>query len=175
MCECKTKSTWDINMEKNFQTPPWVCDLMVSLVDGSPKRILEPTPGKGNLVAAIRRKFPLAEISTVQTDFISYVPDIHFDCVIANPPFSPMSLGFFFLLRFFDFSTNVIALMPWFILINSKKRTRILKDRGLCQIIHLPRSVFPKSRVQTCIMKFVEGYKEDIQLRLVIQEPSVHH
>ena len=45
-----------------FQTPTWVCDIMSSLVEGNPKRILEPTPGQGNLVNSLRRHYPTADI-----------------------------------------------------------------------------------------------------------------
>jgi len=147
----------------NFQTPDWVCDMMASLIDPNVERILEPTPGQGNLIQAITRKFPRAEIFCPDDDFFSMnAQDILVDCVVANPPFSPMALGYRMLDRFFEFSGNVIALMPWLVLINSEKRTSKLMKRGLSKIIHLPRRAFQGSRVQTCILKFSEGYEGDI-------------
>jgi len=161
----------------HFQTPQWVCDIMASLVDGSPKKILEPTPGQGNLVKALRHHFPTADIVlehdilTLQTnepvrDFMAMSPR-PVDWVVANPPFTPMTLGYQMLDRFFSFSPNVIALMPWLVLINSQARTAQLIQRGLCHVIHLPRTAFPGARVQTCILKFKEGHKGTVSLTFV--------
>jgi len=150
-------------MNNDFQTPDWVCELMVSLIDTDAKRILEPTPGEGNLTQVLHENFSRAEIFCPDGDFFSMnVRDILIDCVVANPPFTPMALGYRMLNRFFEFSGNVIVLMPWLVLINSEKRTNQLIEHGLSRIIHLPRRAFPGSRVQTCILKFSEEYDGDI-------------
>lgn len=149
--------------ETNFQTPIWVCKVMASLVDTDVERILEPTPGKGNLARVLHENFSSAEIVCPSGDFFSMnAQDILVDCVVANPPFSPTALGYRMLERFFEFSGNVIVLMPWVVLINSEKRTNDLVKRGLSRIIHLPRRAFRGARVQTCILKFSEGYDRDI-------------
>ncbi len=150
------------NTENNeFQTPKWVCDFMVSLVGYYPDTILEPTPGKGNLINAIVREFPGATLLATCPDFMNTKP-IPVDVVIANPPFTPMTKGYEMLDRFFEFSGHVIALMPWLTLINSEKRLKRLKEHGLYEIIHLPRSVFKGSRVQTCVLVFLPEYRGQI-------------
>ncbi|MCK5608057.1 hypothetical protein KAR91_39620, partial [Candidatus Pacearchaeota archaeon] len=65
----------------NFQTPDWVCNIMASTMDDVPEwgewyldggtyTILEPTPGEGNLVNILKRKFPHATIITPEADFL---------------------------------------------------------------------------------------------------------
>jgi len=75
--------------DSDFQTPLWVCRLMVSRIFDNPKRILEPTPGRGNLVRVLASRFPSAEILTPE-DFWSF-PVTPVDWVVANPPFSHAS------------------------------------------------------------------------------------
>lgn len=145
----------------DFQTPAWVCEFMATSVYGYPNLILEPTPGNGNLVDAIRKNHPSTKILTPENDFME-MDIVDVDFVIANPPFTPMPLGYKMLDRFFEFSGNVIALMPWLTIINSEKRLDKLKSNGLREIVHLPRSVFKGSRVQTCILMFTDGYKDQI-------------
>ena len=150
------------NTENNdFQTPEWVCNFMVSLVGCYPDTILEPTPGNGNIITAIVKEFPGATILHGHDDFMNMEP-VKVDVVIANPPFTPMAKGYEMLDRFFEFSGHVIALMPWMTVINSEKRLQRLKEHGLCEIIHLPRSVFKGSRVQTCILVFLDGWEGPI-------------
>ena len=145
----------------DFQTPDWVCDFMVTSIHGYPYNILEPTPGNGNLVNAIKKHLPDTHILTPENDFMEMdICDVDF--VIANPPFTPMTTGYQMLDRFFEVSGNVIVLMPWLTIINSEKRLDKLKANGLREIIHLPRSVFKGSRVQTCILMFTKGYRGDI-------------
>jgi len=150
----------------DFQTPEWVCDIMVSLIDGDPKAILEPTPGQGNMVKSIRKRFHKPHICSPACDFLIFSTHIPFDYVIANPPFTPMRLGYQMLEHMFDFSTEVITIMPWLTIINSEKRSKWLVDRGLQKIIHLPRRAFKGSRVQTCILKFTKDYEGDIIFKL---------
>ena len=40
----------------NFQTPEYVCDYMASFLPNNAGYILEPTPGKGNLVKVLEQK-----------------------------------------------------------------------------------------------------------------------
>lgn len=143
----------------DFQTPEWICKIMIRQVPLSAKTFLEPTPGAGNLVNAIKAQFP---------DSIIYegLPYHCVDCIVANPPFTPMKLGYEMLDTFFKLSDHIIILMPWLALINSEKRTQEYMNRGLKQIIHLPRSAFPGSRVQTCILVFEKGYPGQVTFQI---------
>ena len=145
-----------------FQTPEWVCDIMAKMMSELvifPETILEPTPGAGNLVKAINRRYPNSIIYT-PTDFFQF--DKKVDCIVGNPPFTPMKVGYDILNRCFELSDNIIFLMPWLALINSEKRTQLYMDRGLKRIVHLPRKAFTGSRVQTCIMQLQDGYHDTI-------------
>lgn len=149
---------------KDFQTPVWVCEHMINLITikssaDIPNTFLEPTSGEGNLVKSIDKRFPSSTIYTPKRfeDFNKKV-----DWIIANPPFTPMKLGYQILNRCFELSGNIIILMPWIALINSEKRTKKYIEQGLKLVIHLPRRAFPGSRVQTCIMVFEWGYRGGI-------------
>ena len=151
----------------DFQTPTWVCNGMISMIDElikSPETILEPTPGDGNLVRAIENRY--------QYSFV-YEPTFFFefnrkvDCIVGNPPFTPMKKGYDILERCFELSDNIIFLMPWLALINSEKRTKLYIDHGLKRVVHLPRKAFSGSRVQTCIMVFQKGYQDKIEFGVI--------
>ena len=144
----------------DFQTPIWVCEIMVGLVKGYPKTILEPTPGAGNLVNVIKTKFPNSTIYA--PDRFETLGDIHVDYIIANPPFTPTKESYIWMSKFFESSNNIIVLMPWWSIINSQKRTKEYVNWGLKRIIHLPRKAFPGIRVQTCVLVFQRGYRGDI-------------
>lgn len=139
---------------------PWVCDYMVSLVPAAVKTVLEPTPGKGNLVGALTRY----QI-TAPDDF--WLVSGWWDCVVMNPPFTPMEQGYKILYRCMEMTDIIIALMPWLVLINSEKRTRDIKNFGLKSVTHLPRSAFPGARVQTCVLKMWRGYEGDREFILL--------
>ena len=146
----------------DFQTPEWVCDIMAKMISELvtfPETILEPTPGSGNLVKAIDRRYPSSIIYT-PSDFYQF--DKKVDIVVGNPPFTPMAKGYEILERCFELSDNIIFLMPWLALINSEKRTQLYKKKGLKKVMHLPRKAFPGSRVQTCIMQFQVEYHDTI-------------
>lgn len=148
----------------DFQTPDWVCDIMVKQISELPYRpdtILEPTQGEGNLVRAIDRVYPSCIIYAPQ-DFFTF--DEQVDLIVGNPPFSPMSVGYDILERCFELSDNIIMLMPWLSLINSVKRTLLYKEHGLRTVIHLPRNAFKGSRVQTCILIFRHGHTGKTEL-----------
>ena len=103
---------------KNFYpTPKKMIKRMAKLIKGSPKKILEPSAGKGDLVEGIAemnfhhrghyigQKFRRADFSTIEankdlratlrgkrikvidTDFLSYSAPDKYDLIIANPPF----------------------------------------------------------------------------------------
>lgn len=141
----------------DFQTPPEICKYMVSLIPNGCKTILEPTPGKGNIVKELSNYNV-----TAPEDFFKLNTFYKFDCIVMNPPFTPMKLGYKILYECMFMSNNIIALMPWLVLINSTKRTNDIVNFGLKSITHLPRNVFKGSRVQTCILQMAKGYKGDI-------------
>ena len=141
----------------DFQTPEWVCKHMAYLVPFGTKTILEPTPGEGNLVKALSEY----EV-TAPEDFWEWSG--RWDCIVMNPPFSPMKQGYKILYRCMTMSDNIIALMPWLTLINSERRTKDIVDFGLRSVIHLPRKTFPGSRVQTCIMVMDKKFQGDAKL-----------
>ncbi len=148
-------------MNDNFQTPLIVCDYMASLV---PKRknlsILEPTPGKGNLVSALRKKGNV----TAPKRFESVIGK-EFDIIVMNPPFTPMERGYYFLSECMKMSNHVIALLPWFILINSDRRLNEIKSYGLKAVTHLPRKTFPGCRIQTCVLEMKQGWTGPTDLK----------
>jgi len=146
----------------DFQTPKWVCDIMLNELIGDPMSVLEPTPREGNLVNAIHNKYPLAHI-TAPTEFHE-LESSRYDAIVTNPPFTPMTVGYDILDSLLCQSDTIIALMPWLSLINSKKRSEKYKSAGLKKVIHLPRNAFPGSRVQCCILVFNAGYSGDILL-----------
>jgi type I restriction-modification system DNA methylase subunit len=146
--------------ETDFQTPSYVCQFMVSLLPANVSIILEPTPGKGNLVRALA-----GYRVTAPANF--WMVSGRFDAVIMNPPFTPMEQGYRILYAVMEMSDVVIALMPWLTLINSKRRTKDIKTFGLKDVIHLPRDVFSGSRVQTCILNMRKGYAGKTSLRFL--------
>lgn len=147
----------------NFQTPEWVCEIMVSMIDGDPSFVLEPTSGEGNLVRAIQKKFPDCTI-TEPNNIFQYEPEQKFDCIVANPPFTPMVKGYEILQRIIKWSDDIVILLPWLLLINSERRSKWFVENGLSEVRHLPRRAFPGSRVQTCIVKMIKDYDGYIML-----------
>ena len=148
-----------MDIDKNFQTPLYVCDYMVRQIPLECVTILEPTPGIGNLVGEMQSwGFSV----TAPENFWDISGK--FDCIVMNPPFTPMTLGYKILYRCMEMSDNIIALMPWLTLINSKKRSEKIKSFGLRSVVHLPRTVFSGSRVQTCILNMSKGYNETTQM-----------
>ena len=137
-----------IYSNKHFQTPEWCCEYMVNFLPDNCGSILEPTPGKGNLVKALQSKGEVI----APINFSSLPEDSFFDWIVMNPPFSPMKVGYEILDKCMKMSNNIVALMPWLTIINSEKRTKKIMDFGLFSITHLPRKTFPGSRVQTCIL-----------------------
>ena len=153
-----------------FQTPLSVAEQMVDLIDFDPKTILEPSSGTGNLLKVAKKKYPFVQYSSIEIDseyckiqneengfsvhcsdfFYVEIPERKFDLVLTNPPHSPMEVGYKMIERLRLFSDRIIAIMPWLWIINSWKRWENWKPY-IRQINHLPRSVFPGSRIQTAI------------------------
>lgn len=141
-------------IDTNYQTPPIVAKYMASLIPDNCGTILEPTPGLGNLVKAASKKgFVIAP-----ERFESIPISSRFDYAIMNPPFTPMSEGFRYLTSVMDMTDKIVALLPWFIIINSEKRFQFLMNWGLISVTNLPRKTFTGSRIQTCIMHLEKGY-----------------
>ena len=137
----------------DFQTPPDVCNYMTSFLPYDAGIILEPTAGIGNLV----KSCSLKGIVIAPVDFFK-MEKRNFDWVVMNPPFTPMSVGYKIFYDCMGMSNNIIALMPWLILINGEKRTRDIFSFGLVSVTHLPRTIFKGSRVQTCILELKKNY-----------------
>ena len=138
----------------DFQTHPAICKYMVGLLPAGVVSVLEPTPGVGNLVRALH-----GYQVTAPSDFFRVSGS--FDAVVMNPPFTPMELGYRILYATMQMTDIIIALMPWLTIINSQKRTDDIKAFGLKSVTHLPRSAFPGSRVQTCVLEMRRGYCAD--------------
>ena len=135
----------------HFQTPKHTCDLMVAMLPSGVKTVLEPTPGKGNLVTALSGYEVVAP-----EDF--WLTSGRYDAIVMNPPFTPMKVGYEILYECMEMSDTIIALMPWLTMINSEKRTKLIMGYGLKSITHLPRNTFKGSRVQTCILEMQKGW-----------------
>lgn len=139
----------------DFQTPDNVAEYMAAFIPEGAGTILEPHPGIGNLVKAASKKG-----TVIAPDRYENIPkNSRFDWVIMNPPFTPMILGYNCLFEVMQMSDNIIALLPWLVLLNSKQRTKEIKSFGLKSITAIPRSSFPGARVQCCILELRKGYK----------------
>jgi type I restriction-modification system DNA methylase subunit len=79
-----------LHSDNEFQTPYEVCRYMVSLIPVTAKTILEPTPGIGNMIAAIEGRFEDINI-TAPDDFFLLDRNKKYDVVIGNPPFTSKS------------------------------------------------------------------------------------
>jgi type I restriction-modification system DNA methylase subunit len=142
---------------------------MVDMIPDGAKQILEPTPGKGNLVWALRQFYGKYEV-TAPADFFKMDHRERFDAIVMNPPYSSnqaygmpedlqgLKVGYWILDRCIEMSSHVIALMPWFTLTDSDVRMRKFHDFGLKSITALPRGTFGYSRIQTCILELSEGW-----------------
>lgn len=144
-----------------FQTHPQVAKYMARLLSPFDNAyILEPTPGKGALIRAVKRIQPKCHF-TAPRDFWKLAASgkqSYFDYAIMNPPFTPMSEGFRYLQEVMTMTDEIVALMPWFTVINSERRLEKLQDFGITSITHIPRKAFPGSRVQCCILHLHNRY-----------------
>lgn len=161
-----------IEIDYNFQTPIPVCREMVRMVPIGAKKILEPTPGVGNIVKILDEyQYQI----TPADDFFLLDKSKKYDCIVMNPPFSTksafmdnapddlnlkgMKLGYHILKECMKMSDNVIALMPWFTLSDSDVRLRYLKGYGIKSLTALPRKTFQYARIQTVIIELEKGYQ----------------
>ena len=149
----------------DFQTPHKICKYMTDYLPSNAGKILEPTPGVGNLVKSLQEKGDVI----APIDFFK-LPQDRYDWIVMNPPFSPMKKGYEILYRCMDLSNNIIALMPWLTMINSHKRTQDILIFGLVSITHLPRNVFKGSRVQTCILEMRKEYSGETIFKYIKEE-----
>lgn len=157
------------NMPENshpwhFQTPEWICQVMIRLMPEQAHYILEPTPGAGNLVRALMAS---GKSVSVRAPVEFWTVKGWFDAIIMNPPFSPMLRGYQILFRCMEMTDHIVALMPWLTLINSEKRTAAIKEWGLKAVHHLPRHAFPGSRVQCCILQMERGFQGTTTFHIV--------
>lgn len=151
----------------NFQTPPPLAAYMASLIPVRYRRslVIEPTPGAGNLLVALG-KAGFTHVEAPPGDFFRWTPTRQPKVVLGNPPWSPMQLAYEILERCLaDFEPQfVVMLMPWLTLINSDRRTRMLREFGLRKVLHVPRSLFPGIRAQCCILVLEKGYAGEVKL-----------
>jgi hypothetical protein len=153
----------------NFQTPLDVAKYMCSMIPSEAYTILEPTPGKGNILKYLQNYHVTAPDNFFEMDL-----DL-FDCIVMNPPFSikyayglpkefdykGMRLGYYILTECMRMSDHVIALMPWFTISDSDVRLRYIKKFGLKSITALPRKTFQYCRIQTCVLELYKGWEKD--------------
>lgn len=157
---------------ENFQTPPVVAAYMASLIptfwalNGT---ILEPTPGKGNLVTAIKNEAEnrnaYGNSICAPERFEDIASGSRFNCAVMNPPFTPMKEGYRYLTEVMRMTDDIIALLPWFIIINSQKRLDNIMDWGLVSVINLPRKTFAGSRIQCCVLVMKKGYSDKTEIK----------
>ena len=163
-------------IDTNYQTPPDVCEYMASLLTQNQLNVLEPTPGLGNLVTALKNAGK--KVYTPDDYFLQrkkILSEKYWDAVVLNPPFSSksafldnapeewedargMKFGYRMLLEAMTLSNTVIALMPWFTISDSDVRLRFIKEFGLRSITALPRKTFEYARIQTCVLVLEKGY-----------------
>lgn len=165
----KDAPEYDPGKAYDFQTPVPVCRYMVSLLPEGITTVCEPTPGRGNLVGILLQ----AGYSVTAPPNFWDVIDQRYDAVVCNLPFSKntfrdlpdkfkalKSMEVFYKAMGYvlAMSDNVIALVPWFMLIDSDKRMKSLFRYGMISVTCLPRSTFPNIRVQTCVLQLQKGY-----------------
>ncbi len=161
-----------------FQTPRPIARYMQSLIPIGVNTLLEPTPGSGNLIHGLNGKYEI----TAPIDFF-LIDRKRYDCVIMNPPFTSNEailsnapagvkkltgsrFSNWFLYEMLEWSDSVIALMPWYVIINSAKRTQKLIDFGLVSITSIGRPWF-NTRVQTCILQLKRGSNKTTAFKLM--------
>lgn len=165
--------------KRDFQTPAYVGEYMVSLLEGKGiTKVCEPTPGQGNLVKCLLDK---GYHVTAPLDYF-LMKQQRFDAVIGNPPFSAkyaflenatpeylgggMSLGYQILFDSLKMSDNVIMLMPWVTISDSDVRLRALMRFGLKSVTLLPRKTFQYARIQTCVFELQKGYNRTTEFKV---------
>lgn len=154
------------DLNQLFQTPLEVARYMTSMIPDGTVTVLEPTAGNGNIL-----RFLNSYTVTAPVNYFDLLQQ-KFDCVIMNPPFSSkyvfgipngitdrgMKIGYRILFECMEMSDHVIALMPWFLLLDSSVRMKKLIDYGLKSITALPRSTFDYARIQCAIFELERGF-----------------
>lgn len=164
MAQNKTK---DLAYVNDFQTPENVARYMAGLIPDGTKTVLEPTPGKGNIV-----KHLWSYNITAPEDYWQLDKTTRFDCIIGNLPFSSktffncpvefegkgMKVAYEQLKVLMQMSDNLVMLMPWFTISDSDVRLRMIKSFGLISVTALPRKTFQYARIQTCVLHMKKGF-----------------
>ena len=128
-------------INNSIETPDWLCQIMVNMIPQGVKEVLEPTPGKGNLVRVLKTNgYEVIAPEKFENLNNSY------QCIVMNPPFTPSALAFEIFFSCLGKSDSIIAIMPWSIL-NSDRRMKYLQVFGLVQFCAVSRNSFgPSSR-----------------------------
>jgi len=161
-------------IDNRFQTPPVICEYMCSMIPRNACTILEPTYGEGNILRALDNMQQSLAIMAPY-NFFDLDKNKRFDAIVMNPPFSSkyaygvpdevketgMRLGYYILTECMKMSDHIIALMPFFTIIDSDVRLRFMKEFGLKSITALPRKTFQYARIQTCIFELEKGFSGD--------------
>ena len=166
-----------MTIDKNFQTPEWVAEYMVSMIPAGAKTILEPTPGMRTIVNVLEKN---NYIVVTPIDYF-LLEKQQFDGIVMNPPFSSksadvtnapkdtdisgMKIGYFILTDCMKMSNSIIALMPWFTISDSDVRMRMIRDFGLKSVTPLPRKTFQYARIQTVILELEKGYQGETEFK----------
>lgn len=148
-------------IDSRFQTPPVVAGYMASMLPDNAGTILEPTPGLGNIVEAIKSKGTVIAPRMFEDLPVGGT----YDYAVMNPPFTPMKEGYRYLKEVMSMTDNIVALLPWFILINSDRRMIELKTWGLVSVTALPRKTFPGCRIQCCVLELKKGYQGETEFK----------
>ena len=172
------------DLTKEYQTPPAICNYMVSLLeDDDITNVLEPTPGEGNLVTALESMSFKVDAPLDYFLVRNIILKTHYDAVACNLPFSfdsaildnapdhyvsevGMKFGYKMLFEMMNISNRVVALVPWFTIVDSDVRMRFIKKFGLKSITALPRRTFDYVRIQTCILDMEKGYKGETEFKV---------
>ena len=138
-----------------YPTPEKLSNLIVSRIQGTPEKILEPQAGKGDLIAALNAKYRYSnknrvvsaieinpdlqatlrgkDITVIDSDFLAYSGVDQFDLIISNPPFDTGDLH---LLKALDimYSGQVICLLNAETIKNPYTHTRQLLVKRLTEL-----------------------------------------
>jgi len=111
----------------DFQIPPIALNPLYPYLKPD-WTIWEPSQGKGNLTKALSSTYKVigSDILTEQ-DFLTWMPDQEFDCIITNPPFS---LKQQFLSRCYSLGKPFALLLP-LTTFETKKRQHLFKTYGV--------------------------------------------
>lgn len=154
----------------DFQTPPWLCRHIVGKLERViPKSalVVEPTPGAGNMVEALRAA-GYTNVEFPPGDFFDWTPSGKPVAVVGNPPWTPNTLAYKILDRCLEFGPDfLVMLMPWYTLTNSDSRAQRLRAAGLQTVISLPRGVFQGVRINSCVLVIEPGTTADFQTLLL--------